>query len=141
MCSRLYFYYLHVMKKTFFSIVCILMLLLPSTTSGFIMEGSNKPKTEKPSVRKKDRDARAKKSKKKAGKGETEDKKKESEYEKFMKDKPETHNGFINVYKLKGKVYFEIPDSLMGRDMLLGSTVSEISEQDPFGLQKATCMR
>lgn len=128
MCSRLYFYYLHVMKKTFFSIVCILMLLLPSTTSGFIMEGSNKPKTEKPSVRKKDRDARAKKSKKKAGKGETEDKKKESEYEKFMKDKPETHNGFINVYKLKGKVYFEIPDSLMGRDMLLGSTVSEISD-------------
>ena len=34
----------------------------------------------------------------------------------------------FTVHKLDGKVYFEIPDQLFGRDMLLGSTVSEIND-------------
>ncbi|MCM1503212.1 MAG: zinc-dependent metalloprotease [Bacteroidales bacterium] len=54
--------------------------------------------------------------------------KKESDYEKFLKKNPETHKGFITLYKEKGKVYFEFPLSLQGRDMLIGSTVSEISD-------------
>ena len=54
--------------------------------------------------------------------------KKESAYEEFIKKKPETHKGFITVHKLKGKVYFEIPEKMMGRLMLLGSTISETSD-------------
>lgn len=35
--------------------------------------------------------------------------------------------GFFNVYRLKSDIYFEIPLDLMGRDMLLASRVSELS--------------
>ncbi|MEI3553635.1 MAG: zinc-dependent metalloprotease [Alistipes senegalensis] len=34
----------------------------------------------------------------------------------------------IRLHKVKGKLYFEFPVALLGRDMLLGSTVSEISD-------------
>lgn len=54
--------------------------------------------------------------------------KKETAYDKFMKEKPETHKGFITLHKSKGKVYFEYPLSLLGRDMLLGSTITETSD-------------
>lgn len=54
--------------------------------------------------------------------------KKETPYDKFMKEKPETHKGLITLHKSKGKLYFELPLTLLGRDMLLGSTVSEISD-------------
>ncbi len=72
----------------------------------------------------------AKKSpKKKKGKVELADSaKKETEYEKFMKKKPETHEGFITLHKLKGKLYFEFPLNLLEREMLLGSTISETSD-------------
>lgn len=54
--------------------------------------------------------------------------KKESDYEKLMKESPETHVGFLTVHKSKGKVYFEYPLALQGRDMLLGSTITETSD-------------
>lgn len=54
--------------------------------------------------------------------------KKVSDYEKLMKENPETHVGFLTVHKSKGKVYFEFPLSLQGRDMLLGSTITETSD-------------
>ena len=37
-------------------------------------------------------------------------------------------DGMIRLHKVKGKLYFEFPVALLGRDMLLGSTVSEISD-------------
>lgn len=50
-------------------------------------------------------------------------------YEKLFKNKKgECVKGMFTVHKLDGKVYFEIPDQLFGRDMLLGSTVSEIND-------------
>ncbi|MCQ2163252.1 MAG: zinc-dependent metalloprotease [Bacteroidales bacterium] len=52
----------------------------------------------------------------------------ESSYEKLMKEKPETHEGFITLLKSKGKVYFQIPLDIMGREMLMGSTLSEVSD-------------
>ena len=55
--------------------------------------------------------------------------KKVSDYEKLMKENPETHVGFLTVHKSKGKVYFEFPLSLQGRDMLLGSTITETSDK------------
>ena len=44
---------------------------------------------------------------------------KESAYDKLFKEKHTV---------AEGKLYFEIPDSLFGREMLLGSTISEISD-------------
>ncbi len=53
---------------------------------------------------------------------------KPSEYEKLFKEKHDVADGMIRLHKIKGKLYFEFPLELLGRDMLLGSTVSEISD-------------
>lgn len=59
--------------------------------------------------------------------------KKESAYEKFFKGKKcETVRGLFTVHKMDNKIYFELPLTLMGRDMLLGSTIAEISDNS-FG--------
>lgn len=53
----------------------------------------------------------------------------ESAYESFFKDKKyESAKGMLTLYKMDGKLYMEIPDSLIGRDFLLASTVSETSD-------------
>lgn len=50
-------------------------------------------------------------------------------YEKLFKDrKGECAEGMFTVRKTGGKIYFEIPDSMFCRKMLLGSTVSGISD-------------
>ena len=58
--------------------------------------------------------------------------KKTSDYEKlFQGKKHEMKKGLITLHKVDDtKVYFEFPLSLMGRDMLLGSAVSEISNNE-----------
>ena len=54
---------------------------------------------------------------------------KQSEYEKFFKNKKvKTVKGFITLHNVEGKLYFELPLSLLGKPMLLGSTVSETSD-------------
>lgn len=74
-------------------------------------------------------EAYAKPKKKKKGEVEQVDsvKKKETDYDKLMKEKPVTSKGFITLHQSKAKLYFEIPENMLGRDMLLGSIVSEIS--------------
>ena len=75
--------------------------------------------------------ANAKDGKKADEKKETEKKdttKTGSDYEKLMKENPETHEGFITLHKSKGKVYFQIPKDIMGREMLMGSTLTEVSD-------------
>ena len=72
--------------------------------------------------------AASKKRKKKAQTEQTAAKPKPTEYEKLFKEKHETADGMIRLHKVKGKLYFEFPVALLGRDMLLGSTVSEISD-------------
>ncbi len=54
--------------------------------------------------------------------------KKESDYDKLFKDKHTSESGFIDIHRFKDKLYFELPVALLGRDMLLGSTISEISD-------------
>lgn len=54
--------------------------------------------------------------------------KEKTEHDKFLKQKPETHSGFLTLYKLKDKVFISLPLALIGREMLIGSTVSEISD-------------
>ena len=72
--------------------------------------------------------AAAKKRKKKAKTEQTAAKPKPTEYEKLFKEKHDVADGMIRLHKVKGKLYFEFPLALLGRDMLLGSTVSEISD-------------
>lgn len=53
-------------------------------------------------------------------------------YEEIMDKADKTAKGLMNIYKVKKKLYLEIPFSLLGREMLLGSTITEISDND-FG--------
>lgn len=54
--------------------------------------------------------------------------KKESEYDKLFKKEHETAKGLVTLHLLNGKVYFELPVDLFNKDMLIGSTVSSISD-------------
>ena len=66
--------------------------------------------------------------KKKGKKEEKVEVKKETPYEKFFKGKKcETVKGLIILHKMDNKIYFELPLSLLGKDMLIGSTVTEIT--------------
>jgi len=54
---------------------------------------------------------------------------KETPYEKLFKNKKgKSAKGMFTVHKVAGKIYFEIPASLLEREMLFGSTVSEIND-------------
>ncbi|HEY9544053.1 MAG TPA: zinc-dependent metalloprotease [Prevotella sp.] len=55
-------------------------------------------------------------------------KEKETDYDKFMKKKHETARGLFTLYKAEGKLYFELPLRLLGKEMLIGSTVTGISD-------------
>ncbi len=63
-----------------------------------------------------------------------------SKYQKlFDGHKKETVEGMFTVHKMNEKIYFEVPLTLLGRDMLLGSTVSEINDNgDALVGQKPT---
>lgn len=55
--------------------------------------------------------------------------KKLSPYERLFDGKKcETAKGFLTLHKIDGKIYVELPLKYMERDMLIGSTVSEISD-------------
>lgn len=55
--------------------------------------------------------------------------KQQSAYERlFSGKKCETAKGFLTLHKMDGKVYAEFPLKYMDRDVLIGSTVSEISD-------------
>src|SRR3712207_7936526 len=45
-----------------------------------------------------------------------------------MKKKHETARGLFTLYKAEGKLYFELPLRLLGKEMLIGSTVTGISD-------------
>ncbi|MBQ8046223.1 MAG: zinc-dependent metalloprotease, partial [Bacteroidales bacterium] len=47
--------------------------------------------------------------------------------EKFFKDKPQTQNGLMIVHADKDKYYFEIQDSLYGKDLLLVTRIPKAS--------------
>jgi hypothetical protein len=54
-------------------------------------------------------------------------KKSEKSYEKFLEEKVKKDTGLFIIYNIDDKYYFEINDSLLSRDMLLGSRVAEVS--------------
>lgn len=49
-------------------------------------------------------------------------------YEKLLKDPQKSVKGLMNLYYVKNKLYMEVPLNLMDKDMLLASTISEISD-------------
>jgi hypothetical protein len=51
----------------------------------------------------------------------------ETDYEKLFKEKHTTSKGLITLHQIKNDLYFEFPISLLNSEMLIGSTVSEIS--------------
>lgn len=51
-----------------------------------------------------------------------------TEYEKLFSKKHTVAKGLITLHQLDGKVYFEMPISLLGKDMLIGSTVTSVSD-------------
>ncbi|MDR0511181.1 MAG: zinc-dependent metalloprotease [Rikenellaceae bacterium] len=53
---------------------------------------------------------------------------KQSAYDKLMKGATTARSSFITVHKAGGRVFFEIPQKYLGREMLLASTVTEVSE-------------
>lgn len=88
-----------------------LLVLLLCLTTAAVTATAKKPK-----------DSDSKKTEKSA------EKPKESAYDKLFKEKHTVADGMFRLHDVKGKLYFEIPDSLFGREMLLGSTISEISD-------------
>ena len=59
-------------------------------------------------------------------------------YERLFADEtPRTVRGLFTLHLLDGDVYLEIPDSLLGRDLLLGVTVLSVSdgEESSVGMQ------
>lgn len=53
---------------------------------------------------------------------------KKTEYEKLFSKKHKVVKGLITLHQMDGKVYFELPVSLFGKDMLIGSTVTNVSD-------------
>ena len=80
--------------------------------------------------------AAKKKNKKKATTEEVAPKKKEkkeTKYDKLFKGKKvTTAKGFITLHQFDNKVYFELPLNILDRDILLGSTIAETTDNQ-FG--------
>lgn len=53
---------------------------------------------------------------------------KQSDYDKLLGKKHEVADGMVKLHKIDGKLYFEFPQSLFNREMLLGSVISETSD-------------
>src|SRR6476661_7120819 len=46
-------------------------------------------------------------------------------YKEIITDKAKTDNGLFKVHKVEDKYYFEIPDSLLNRDILVVNRISK----------------
>lgn len=65
---------------------------------------------------------------KKKSKTEKVESKKKTAYDEFMASEGRKEaKGVMNLHSVKGKLYLEMPMALLGREMLLGSTISKIS--------------
>lgn len=51
-----------------------------------------------------------------------------SAYDKIFKEKHQSAKGMFTLHKIKEKVYFEIPVAMMGKEMLIASTVTKTSD-------------
>lgn len=85
----------------------------------------------KAAPQKTEKSARAKASVRKGKKGKEAPKdttKTKSKYEKLLEKPEQSDDGVVSVRMKKGKVYLEIPDSLLGRTFVMSTTISAISD-------------
>jgi hypothetical protein len=59
-------------------------------------------------------------------------------FSEVIPDTAETDDGLITTHRVKDKLYFEIPDSLLGREILMVSRVAQAQSDLAYGGQKAT---
>ena len=62
--------------------------------------------------------------------------KKEKNYSDVITDKAVTDSGLFEVHKVDGKYYYEIHDSLLGRDMLMVTRIAKMAKEIPLGAHK-----
>ncbi|MBL6590131.1 MAG: zinc-dependent metalloprotease [Flavobacteriaceae bacterium] len=65
-----------------------------------------------------------------------EDTKKEKTYSDIITDKAVTDNGLFDVHKIDDKYYYEINDSLLGRDMLMVTRIVKMATELPLNRHK-----
>ena len=64
------------------------------------------------------------------------DTKKEKTYSDIITDKAVTDNGLFDVHKIDDKFYYEINDSLLGRDMLMVTRIVKMATELPLNRHK-----
>ena len=64
------------------------------------------------------------------------DTKKEKTYSDIITDKAVTDNGLFDVHKIDDKYYYEINDSLLGRDMLMVTRIVKMATELPLSRHK-----
>ncbi len=94
-------------------------LLLVGVTTGY---GQSKKKREKQRVEKEKKELEIKEKAKKDSVA------KLTPFDKLLGKYDKVSKGFINIYSVKTKVYLEVPNSQLDVDMLLASTISDISD-------------
>jgi len=57
----------------------------------------------------------------------------ESDYDEIINDEAITEVGLFLVHQVNGKLYFEIPDTILGRDILLVSRIARAQEGTGYG--------
>ena len=62
--------------------------------------------------------------------------KKEKVYSDIINDKAITDEGLFDVHKVEGKYYYEIHDSLLGRDMLMVTRIAKMAKEIPLNAHK-----
>ena len=62
--------------------------------------------------------------------------KKEKTYSELITDKAVTDNGLFDVHKIDDKYYYEINDSLLGRDMLMVTRIVKMATELPLNRHK-----
>ena len=62
--------------------------------------------------------------------------KKEKVYSDIINEKAVTDNGLFDVHKVEDKYYYEINDSLLGRDMLMVTRIVNLSKEIPINRHK-----
>ena len=68
------------------------------------------------------------------------DKKKEKSYRDVITDKAETDEGLFAVHRVEDKLYYEIPDSLLDREMLLVTRIARTENNIGYGGMKANTL-
>ena len=91
----------------YIKILLIFLLIFPA---GFTSYSQEKPEKEKPE--------------------------KEKTYSDIINDKTETDIGLFDVHKVDDKYYYEINDSLLGRDMLMVTRIVNMSKEIPISRHK-----